>query len=72
MFGDNDNIRQEFLSFDRDRTGYITKNELRQAMQSVYGEQLSDRQINAMIDEVDGNDDDMVNYEEFVMLMSNK
>ncbi|XP_002510594.2 calcium-dependent protein kinase 29 [Ricinus communis] len=58
---------QAFQYFDKDNSGYITGDELRQAM-SQYG-MGDDATIDEILEDVDSNKDGRINYEEFVAMM---
>ncbi len=63
--GDSDEeLRETFRVFDRDRNGYISAAELRHVMiDHVSGERLTDEEVNEMINDADLDDDGMINYE---------
>ncbi|CAM9002883.1 unnamed protein product [Rhodiola kirilowii] len=56
-----------FQYFDKDNSGYITTEELEQALRE-YG-MLDGRDINEILAEVDGDNDGRINYDEFVAMM---
>ena len=62
-------IREAFNVFDRNGDGKISADELRQIMARL-GENLSDEEINQMIREADTNKDGVIDYEEFVRMLS--
>ncbi|ORX46319.1 calmodulin [Hesseltinella vesiculosa] len=62
-------LRQAFQVFDKDGNNYISKDELRQVMDSV-GEKLTQAQLEEMIQEADTDGDGRINYEEFVKMMA--
>ncbi|KAI8072601.1 calmodulin [Gongronella butleri] len=61
-------LLQAFKVFDKDGNNYISRDELRQVMDSV-GERLSQAQLDEMIQEADIDGDGRINYEEFVKMM---
>ena len=63
-------IRQEFLKYDGDGNGYITKDEMVEIIKDRTGLTLPQKQIDRLMKDSDKNDDGKVNYEEFVALMS--
>ena len=53
-------LRESFKFFDKDRNGYITANELRLAMLTL-GEKLSDCELEEMMKEFDKDKDGRIN-----------
>ncbi len=64
-------IKQAFMYFDKDNSGTISSDELRQCLQSE-DQTLTDDEINALISEVDTNQDGMIDYKEFLEMMRSK
>mmetsp|Transcript_40311 Transcript_40311/g.61513 ORF Transcript_40311/g.61513 Transcript_40311/m.61513 type:complete len:176 (-) Transcript_40311:66-593(-) len=64
-------IKQAFMYFDKDNSGTISSDELRQCLQSE-DQTLSDDEVNALISEVDTNQDGMIDYKEFLEMMRAK
>lgn len=64
-------MREAFKQFDVDGNGVITADELRIAMTTL-GEPLSKEDVDEMIAEADVNGDGVVDYEEFILMMSAK
>jgi calmodulin-like protein 11 len=62
-------MEEAFAVFDVDKDGYITKSELRQVMNRL-GENLTDKQLDAMIKEADKDGDGKINAKEFKALMN--
>ncbi|XWS14422.1 hypothetical protein CRYUN_Cryun35bG0008200 [Craigia yunnanensis] len=62
-----DNINKAFQFFDKDSSGFITRDELRQAM-TEYG-MGDEATIDEIIEDVDTDKDGRINYEEFVAMM---
>ncbi|CAJ0948516.1 unnamed protein product, partial [Mesorhabditis belari] len=62
-------IRAAFKVFDKDGNGHISETELRHVMTSL-GETLTEEELEDMIGEADVNGDGLVNYEEFVIMMT--
>jgi len=63
--------RAAFNVFDKDGSGTISADELRQVMKSL-GENLTDEEIDEMIREADKDRNGTIDYEEFVQLLSPK
>ncbi|KAJ9602693.1 hypothetical protein H2200_012887 [Cladophialophora chaetospira] len=63
--------RAAFNVFDKDGSGTISADELRQVMKSL-GENLTDEEIDEMIREADKDKNGTIDYEEFVQLLSPK
>ncbi|KAJ3889357.1 putative calmodulin [Lentinula edodes] len=55
-------IRQAFQVFDKDGNGTISAKELKAVMESL-GEKLSDKEVDAMIQEADLDGDGCINYQ---------
>ncbi|GLV40786.1 Calmodulin [Carabus blaptoides fortunei] len=66
-----DELREAFRVFDKNNDGLISSNELRHVMTSL-GERLSEEEVDDMIKEADLDGDGMVNYEEFVTILTAK
>ncbi|CAN0847951.1 Calcium-dependent protein kinase 29 [Linum grandiflorum] len=62
-----EHLFQAFQYFDKDNSGFITRDELRHAM-SQYG-MGDEATIDEVIDDVDTDKDGRINYEEFVAMM---
>lgn len=60
-----------FKVFDKDGSGTISAEELKQVMKSL-GENLTDAEIEDMIREADKDNDGTIDYEEFAQLLSPK
>ena len=58
-------MRQAFKVFDRDRNGYIGAADLRRTMAEL-GEKLTDYEVYEMIRMADVDGDGQISYEEFV------
>lgn len=57
-----------FRVFDKDRNGFITKDELRTAMEMI-GERVTEAELNQLLAMADIDRDGRINYEEFARLM---
>ncbi|XP_044728364.1 calmodulin-like isoform X2 [Chrysoperla carnea] len=66
-----DELREAFRVFDKNNDGLISSNELRHVMTNL-GEKLSEEEVDDMIREADLDGDGMVNYEEFVTILTAK
>ncbi|KAH8358566.1 hypothetical protein KR093_000883, partial [Drosophila rubida] len=70
--GDADEeLREAFKIFDKDEDGFISPAELRFVMTNL-GEKLTDEEIDDMIREADFDGDGLINYEEFVYMITQK
>ncbi|XP_063216468.1 calcium-binding protein E63-1 isoform X1 [Bacillus rossius redtenbacheri] len=69
----SDDVAQDLVAafrvFDRDCNGYITKDELKTAMDMI-GEPVTELQLNEMLAIADIDKDGRINYEEFARLLS--
>ncbi|MBY9006062.1 MAG: EF-hand domain-containing protein [Candidatus Lokiarchaeota archaeon] len=61
-------IVEAFKMCDLDGNRYVTLDELKKIMYEV-GENLEEPQIRSMLDEVDKDGDDRINFKEFIQLM---
>ncbi|KAJ1820379.1 hypothetical protein LPJ60_003244 [Coemansia sp. RSA 2675] len=66
---EQEELREAFKVFDKDDNGFITKSELRQAMKDL-GENLTDKEIDAMILEVDDDANGEIDFKEFSKMMT--
>ena len=57
-----ENLKSTFRVFDKDGNGYITRAELKQAMNKI-DPTITDEEIDEMLDEADTNKDGRINYE---------
>ena len=64
-------LKEAFDLFDINGNGYISKDELIQAMKKM-GENLTDEEIDKMIKSADINKDGQVSFEEFKRMMAPK
>ena len=64
-------IREAFRVFDKDGNGFISPAELRYVMTKM-GQELTDEEVDQMIQEADLDGDGQVNYREFVKMMTAK
>lgn len=58
-----------FQVFDMDNDGFITKDELRIAMEMI-GEEISEQQLTHVMETADTDKDGKINYKEFAQLLS--
>ncbi|XP_037921203.1 calmodulin-like isoform X2 [Hermetia illucens] len=66
-----DELKEAFRVFDKNNDGLISSSELRHVMTNL-GEKLSEEEVDDMIKEADLDGDGMVNYHEFVMILTAK
>ncbi|KAI7774127.1 calmodulin [Diaporthe eres] len=64
-------LREAFKVFDRDGTGTISKDELRQVMKSI-GESLTEAEIDEMLHFADSDGSGTIDFNEFVQIMNQK
>ncbi|XP_054160484.1 calcium-binding protein E63-1-like [Oppia nitens] len=65
---DNDveeDLKAAFSVFDSDKNGFITRDELKSAMQLI-GETITDRDLDQLLNATDIDKDGKINYEEFI------
>ena len=64
-------IRKEFARFDIDSSGFVTKEEFLQVVKERGMSRRSSDLIDTLIEEFDKDNDGKIDYEEFVVLMTN-
>jgi len=64
-----DILKDAFRIFDKDDDGFISVEELRSIMKNM-GDKMTDQELDEMLDTADTKRDGLVNYSEFVMLLS--
>lgn len=65
----NDKLQAAFKMFDKDGSGIITADEIKEVLQFGGTNQLNTAAINAIIKQVDENGDGEISFEEFVAMM---
>ena len=68
---DVERLAAVFRAFDDDGSGLISATELRHGMSEMSGSAFTDEQAEEMIREADVDGDGRINYEEFVLVMTN-
>ena len=71
---DNDfdeELQEAFKVFDRDQNGYISSHELRHTMTNL-GENLTPEEVEEMIKEADLDNDQQIDYDEFMKIIMSK
>ena len=64
---DENSLKQSFTFFDKDNSGAVTADELKEAL--GVGKNISEAVWREVIQEVDENGDGMIDFEEFKMMM---
>ena len=67
----DDELMDAFRLFDKDGNGFITADELKSVLHNL-GEKLTDEEIQMMIKDADLDGDNVINFEEFVRMMTSK
>ena len=62
---DIEHLREMFMKMDKDQTGDITVNELKEALNEAQIK-IDEAELNAIVNEVDYHGDKMINYSEFL------
>jgi Ca2+-binding EF-hand superfamily protein len=63
-------IRTTFQKYDQDGSGFITKDEMVEIIKDRTGIKVPEKHLERMMQDCDKNDDNKINYEEFVTLMT--
>ncbi|CAG2179222.1 unnamed protein product, partial [Oppiella nova] len=58
-----------FKVFDRDGNGFISIDDLKHAINGI-DDPLTNEEFDEMVNEIDGNDNQEINYEELITLMT--
>lgn len=61
-------LRAAFAVFDQDHNGFITRDELRSGL-AIMGENLSESDIDDLLNLADVDKDGQINYEEFIQIL---
>lgn len=65
-------LAQQFKEFDRENSGILSPQELRQALREVQGVDYNEGEVNELIARIDPDGEDEVNYTEFLMAALNR
>ena len=65
-------LKKVFKYLDKNGDGRLTYGELRSGFDRVFGRYLSDLEMNKVIEEVDGDNDGYISYEEFLRVATNR
>lgn len=64
-----DYLKMTFAYFDKDQSGFITREELQKVLRTSDGLNIHEKEIEKLIKEVDFNHDDKIDYTEFLAMM---
>jgi calmodulin len=68
--GDEDaELREAFNVFDKDKNGFIDRDEIKDVLKTLTGVEHSETEIDLMIKEADTNNDGKVSFQEFKKMM---
>ena len=67
----DDELQEAFKVFDRNQNGYITSHELRHTMANL-GDNLSPEEVEEIIKEADLDNDQQIDYDEFMKVIMSK
>ena len=62
--------RKQFMKFDKDGSGYITMEEIKQVFEERTGGSVSIEEVQSVLKDVDKNSDGKINYDEFLVMMT--
>uniref|UniRef100_A0A672GF40 EF-hand domain-containing protein n=1 Tax=Salarias fasciatus TaxID=181472 RepID=A0A672GF40_SALFA len=63
-------LQSAFVQFDLDGDGKINQDEMKEAVKTLLGEKLKKGELEEILKELDINADGMIDFEEFVMMLS--
>ncbi|XP_045798396.1 calmodulin-like isoform X4 [Trifolium pratense] len=63
-----DELKEAFWVFDKDKDGYISPNELRSVLR-IIGEKVTEEELEQMIKTADLDGNGLIDYQEFVRMM---
>ncbi|XP_071333982.1 calcium-binding protein 4-like isoform X2 [Trachinotus anak] len=63
-------LQSAFLQFDLDGDGKINQDEMKEAVKTMLGEKLKKGELEEILKELDINADGIIDFEEFVMMLS--
>ena len=63
-------VRRQFKKFDKDGSGYITMEEIKQVFEERTGGSVSIEQVESVLKDADKNSDGKINYDEFLVMMT--
>lgn len=64
----DEEMRRAFRCFDKDGSGFITKDELRDVLRQL-NQNITDQRISEVLNAIDDNQDGKISYEEFVAML---
>jgi calcium-dependent protein kinase len=67
-----DGLKNVFKRLDKNKDGRLTYDELRNGFESVFGRYLTDIEMRKIIEDVDGDNDGFISYEEFLRVSINQ
>ena len=62
--------RKQFMKFDKDGSGYITMEEIKQVFEERTGGSVSIEEVQSVLKDADKNSDGKINYDEFLVMMT--
>jgi calcium-dependent protein kinase len=67
-----DGLKNVFRKLDKNKDGRLTYDELRSGFEQVFGKYITDIQMQKIIEDVDGDNDGFISYEEFLRVSINQ
>lgn len=65
----NVSVKKAFQKFDSDKDGYVSASELAQALEDLGVDELSNRDIQMLMDQMDKNKNGLIEYKEFSFML---
>ena len=65
-------LSDAFKALDKDGSGGLSKDELIEGYQEIYGDNFDEAEIEELMNMADANDDGVISYSEWLMLATNR
>jgi centrin-1 len=66
------NIKKQFANLDEEKTGFLSQKNLKKIAKDIGLTNLTDKEINEMVEKADLDNDGLVSEEEFYLIMTKR